>query len=234
MYFIKLYHEVLDDPKMGKLPDWLYRRCIEFFLLAGRQDQDGLLPPVEDMLWTLHLPDEMKLRQALQMLAEVGVTYCDDQGQWWIKNFAKRQAASTSTERVRQYRKRERNVDETKRFIDRDIELDIDIDRESEDASVPDGFEKLRELAERLTGLMMTATDSRTIKVWEQSGVVEGDIAGALQWRKENDKPPVRSISQLAGGVETERAKRIQGESARKLTAGISNQELQAAGYDTR
>ena len=35
-YWIKLYHEVLDDPKMARLPDRLYRRCIEVFLLAGK------------------------------------------------------------------------------------------------------------------------------------------------------------------------------------------------------
>ena len=235
-YWIKLYHEVLDDPKMGKLPDWLYRRCIELFLLAGRYDHDGMLPPVEDMLWTLHLPDEMKLSQALQMLAEVGVTHCDDKGQWWVKNFAKRQAASTSTERVRQYRKRSRNEDcndiETKRSTDRHRDIDIDIDSDS--ASAPDDFSRIQALAERLTGLMLTPNDVKIVQEWSRAGVVEGDIAGALQWRKENNKPPVRSISQLAGGVETERARRIQSQSGSKQKTGVSEAEVIAAGYDLR
>jgi hypothetical protein len=29
--WIKLYLEILDDPKMGKLPDWCWRRAIELF-----------------------------------------------------------------------------------------------------------------------------------------------------------------------------------------------------------
>ena len=31
-YWIKLYHEVLDDPKMALLPDRLWRRTIELFI----------------------------------------------------------------------------------------------------------------------------------------------------------------------------------------------------------
>ena len=42
-YWIKLYYEILDDPKLGKLTDWLFRRAIELFLLAGENDNDGLL-----------------------------------------------------------------------------------------------------------------------------------------------------------------------------------------------
>lgn len=50
-YWIKLYHEILHDPKMGRLPDNLWRRCIELFLLAGElgaevdEDDKGHLPP---------------------------------------------------------------------------------------------------------------------------------------------------------------------------------------------
>ena len=37
-FWIKLYHEILDDPKMGRMPDRLWRRTIELFLLAGELD----------------------------------------------------------------------------------------------------------------------------------------------------------------------------------------------------
>lgn len=43
-YWIKLYHEILDDHKMGRLPDRLWRRVIELILLAGEQDDEGLHP----------------------------------------------------------------------------------------------------------------------------------------------------------------------------------------------
>lgn len=242
-YWIKLYHEILDDPKMGKLPDWLWRRCVELFLIAGQYDRDGMLPPVEEMLWILHLNDEMKLSQALQMLAEVGVTFCDDQGCWWVKNFSKRQSANDSSERGRKYRERQRHIqpndfeqktNETFVDRDRDRDRDTDRDRDSENARAPNHFEKLRCAAERLTGLMMTSADIKTLSEWDHIGVVEEDIAGALLWRKENNKPPVKTISQLAGGIETERTKRIQGEVLRKPKQGVSLDELKALGYTIR
>lgn len=106
-YWIKLYHEVLDDPKMGKLPDWLWRRAIELFLLAGKNGNDGALPSVEEMGWILRL-DETKLRESLQRLAEVGVVHEAEPDQWIVTNFAKRQDADTTSERVSRYRKEQR------------------------------------------------------------------------------------------------------------------------------
>ena len=40
-YWIKLYHEILEDPKMGRLSDRQFRRVIELFLLAGDCEMDG-------------------------------------------------------------------------------------------------------------------------------------------------------------------------------------------------
>jgi len=54
-FWIKLYVEILDDAKMGRLSNHLWRRAVEFFLLAGREGNDGALPPVEEMAWTLRL-----------------------------------------------------------------------------------------------------------------------------------------------------------------------------------
>ena len=52
--WIKLYTEILSDPKMGRMSDKLFRRTIELFLLAGKEDGDGLLPAVDDIAWSLH------------------------------------------------------------------------------------------------------------------------------------------------------------------------------------
>ena len=70
--WVKLYIEILDDPKMGLLPDWLWRRAIELFLLAGENGNDGLLQPVTDLAWRLRVSTE-KLTESLQALSEVGV-----------------------------------------------------------------------------------------------------------------------------------------------------------------
>jgi hypothetical protein len=102
-FWVKLYIEILDDPKMGQLPDWLWRRAIELFLLAGESGNDGLLQPVTDLAWRLRV-SAVKLTESLQALSEVGVVHETPQG-WMVTNFKKRQY-SESVERMRRYRKR--------------------------------------------------------------------------------------------------------------------------------
>lgn len=78
------------------------------------------------------------------------------------------------------------------------------------ESSRDDSLFAMQELAETITGLPATVGDIDTLRTWEREGVIESDIRGALQWRKENLKKPAKTIAQLAGGVATERSKRIQ------------------------
>lgn len=113
-YWIKLYHEILDDPKMGRLPDRLWRRIIECFLMAGEFDQDGALPAVGDMAWRLRM-DEGELVSDLKDIAKVGGGKCGEVGiihndgtRWIVTRFAERQAPVSDAERMRRYRDRQR------------------------------------------------------------------------------------------------------------------------------
>lgn len=146
-FFIKLYHEVLHDPKMGRLTDDLWRRTIEIFLLAGEHaaarhlstsQNDGLLPPVDDMSWTLRLSVE-KLESDLAALEKYNITSKTIGGQWLVVNFAKRQAAIEGAERVAAHRDRSKKEqyyesetpllnDSNESVTSRYTELDIDID----------------------------------------------------------------------------------------------------------
>ena len=56
-YWIKLYHEILDDPKMATLPDRLWRKVIEIFLIAGKlsPDKSGQLPETNQIAWLLRM-----------------------------------------------------------------------------------------------------------------------------------------------------------------------------------
>jgi DnaD/phage-associated family protein len=101
--WIKLYTEILGDPKMGRLPDYLWRRAVELFLLAGQTGTTGQLPPVEEMAWVLRL-EPSKLGQNLQSLAEIGVVHEAEPGKWVVTHFAKRQAAMSDTERKQKQR----------------------------------------------------------------------------------------------------------------------------------
>jgi hypothetical protein len=102
-FWIKLYIEILDDPKMGRLGDELWRRAVELFLLAGKEGNDGALPPIDEMAWTLRLSED-KVLEDLHGLAEVGIVHELEPGVWVVTKFAQRQAAVPVEERVRRYR----------------------------------------------------------------------------------------------------------------------------------
>lgn len=106
--WIKLYLEILDDPKMGRLPNHLWRRAIELFLLAGKNGNDGLLQPVEEMAWVLRSSED-EVRKTLMSLAEVGVVHESPEG-WVVSHFKDRQY-SESYERVKRYRNAKSNAD---------------------------------------------------------------------------------------------------------------------------
>lgn len=107
-YWIKLYLEILDDPKMATLPDRLWRRTIEIFLLAGKlsRDKSGQLPDTNQLAWLLRMPTD-DLYLDLQQLSNSGLIKKVNDG-WKVVNFEKRQEAVTSTERSRHFRKKEK------------------------------------------------------------------------------------------------------------------------------
>jgi len=113
-YWIKLYHEILEDPKMGTLPDHLWRRAIELFLLAGEYDNDGLLPSTEQIAWKLRR-DVVTIRDELDQLCVTGIVTKNQDGTWLITNFAKRQGPVPDAERKKQERKRKKAQTEPKK-----------------------------------------------------------------------------------------------------------------------
>lgn len=107
-YWIKLYHEILDDPKMGKLQDHLWRRAIELFLIAGESEDAGRLPKLADLAWRLRVSED-DVTQDLEALAIYDVEIVNQQEDgWYVTKFADRQAAVPSEERGRRFRDRER------------------------------------------------------------------------------------------------------------------------------
>jgi hypothetical protein len=132
-YWIKLYHEMIDDPKVARLNDSAYRLFIECLLLAGELDEGGLLPPVEDMAWRLRksetaLPDSMT---HLALAGMVKLVQHKDDERWFVTKFAERQAPSTSAQRVRAFRARKRKEpkekeENKKQITDTDTDTYID------------------------------------------------------------------------------------------------------------
>ena len=117
-YWMKLWFDILRDPKMGMLPDRLWRRVIELFLLAGQNGEDGLLPDVPTIAWQLNKPVSAIVTD-LQKIAEVGIVQEIQEGEWIVTNFKKRNEPVDSTKRMKDFRQRERyeksNADVTTR-----------------------------------------------------------------------------------------------------------------------
>lgn len=142
-YWIKLYYEVLDDPKMGRLPDHVYRRAIEMFLMAGNEGNGGYLPSVQDMAWRLHTTDE-DITACLETLATVNIVTETPDG-WLVTHFSDRQDAASNAERQAEYRKRKQkatyygdephNEGVTKRNTDIDKDIDKDKDKKKNHTS---------------------------------------------------------------------------------------------------
>ena len=110
-HWIKLYVEMLDDPKVGLLPDAIKWRWVSVLLLAGELNEDGFLPDVNDMAWRLHTNVET-LQGEMRTMAGRGLVelsqYTDGSERWFIPAFVARQAAASSTERSQMHRHRQR------------------------------------------------------------------------------------------------------------------------------
>jgi len=141
-YWIKLYHEILDDPKMGRLSDRLWRRTVEMFLFAGKHEGDGCLPPIEDMAWSLRVTPE-QLQSELDELERIGIIRQDDGAGPFVVHFEQRQAPVPDADRKRNERQRRRHEQyagasqdttqerhEPVTSRDTDLELDIENNRE--------------------------------------------------------------------------------------------------------
>ena len=134
-YWLKLYHDILDDPKMGTMPDRLWRRTIECFLAAGEGQNGGELPKLEDFAFRLRIHPE-ELETDLVEIQKTGILSSKN-GTWYVTNFKTRQAKVSSTERTQRWRERRRKAgryrdeDATKRPIEKK-RIDIDIDTEKD------------------------------------------------------------------------------------------------------
>jgi DNA-binding transcriptional regulator YhcF (GntR family) len=110
--WIKLYTEILSDPKMGRMTDRQYRTCINLFLIGGQVDNDGELASTDDIAWKLRM-DAAAVSDDLAELAKLGIVE-DRDGIWYVTKWQKRQAKPPSAEneevakRVREHRERKR------------------------------------------------------------------------------------------------------------------------------
>lgn len=111
-YWIKLWTEILDDPKMGQLPDHLWRRVVEMFLFAGKLDATGLLPPVQDMAWTLHTTPDALAADLEELASLPRPILAKNEDGWIVCQFDDRQSPVSNAERQQRHRDKSRRSNE--------------------------------------------------------------------------------------------------------------------------
>ena len=139
-YWLKLYTEILDDPKYFRLSDNAKLGMIELMIVAKRVDLDGEIPSIEDVAfytrrsidWWIPVFEELS---KIQYLVTNG-------GETIIRKFAERQAAVSDSERQKQYRAvthKKQNCNEyvTKSNGDTDTDTDTEKNRLELEAEEP-------------------------------------------------------------------------------------------------
>jgi hypothetical protein len=110
-YFLKLHYDILDDWKVGTLPDslkWLFIQCL---CVAGECQEGGLLPEINQFSYRIRrepgaLNSDMA-RLSANELAEL-VRLEDGSERWFITNYEKRQEKIPQAQKQRDYRTRQR------------------------------------------------------------------------------------------------------------------------------
>ena len=118
MSWLRLYTEVLDDPKVQRLPPHLFKTWINLLCLARRGG--GRLPKAtHDMAFALRMP-EPEMAAQFDTLVDAGLFAVNDDGGPEPHNWGQRQYKSDhdGAERVARYRGRQRNVTDA---LDRNV-----------------------------------------------------------------------------------------------------------------
>lgn len=122
MPWVKLYTEMLDDPKIGRLPDAIKWRFVSLILLAGECDQDGALQAsdkpmsIDDIAWRLRMPSE-QCEAEIESLLMCGVLELDADV-YYLPKFSDRQGRPQSEKRA-QWRERQARYRESKETQDK-------------------------------------------------------------------------------------------------------------------
>lgn len=220
MPWVKLYTEMLDDPKIGRLPDAIKWRFVSLVLLAGECDNDGALqhgdgrPMTEaDIAWRLRI-DELRCTEELEALLQCGVVELDADV-YYLPKFSDRQGRPQSEKRA-QWRERQaryRDTHETKESVTRDSRVNnaSRVEKSREEKSRVDSADKPRKpvkpKTERATDELFDAIAKVTCTDPATAGASIGKIKAALvkanppytasevlkfgaDWPSWKDKPP--------------------------------------------
>jgi hypothetical protein len=213
-YWLKLYIEILDDPKMATLPDRLWRRIVELFLMAKRENKDGHLPDTRQIAWALRMPAD-ELDHDLKSIVSTGII-TQEAGGWFIPKFAARQAAVPARDRMAEMRlrnqKRQYDGDVTPQLRSVTQSTEQITEQKQSRAEAPADPADLIQETLISNGVVPNGEDDfKAISELAKSGVIPQDIVAGIEWKsKNNGSKIIRYVSQVVGPAKTAMAKRLQ------------------------
>lgn len=215
-YWLKLYTEILDDPKYYRISDNAKIGMYELMLVAKKVGNDGDLPTLDDICFYTRR-DEAWWIQVIDELKRINFVTIDEDGGDIIRKFGERQAAIPSDERQKKFReslhKKEftcdvpvtevsRNVTESK--SKRKIKS-TEVEKEIEGAPSP-----TQQIIESVIGISpANQSDLKALDEIEMLHPTLPDIQAAYSWLSEQGKH-VKYYSSLVGPIRTAMAKRVQ------------------------
>lgn len=245
--WFRMYTDVLDDPKVQKLPPVLFKTWVNLLCLASRND--GHLPPPEDIAFALRM-DESDCAGQVQELVQRGLL---DAGEglaphnWEARQF-KSDKDTTAAERKRAQRSREREAApplepsvtrDPPSNVTRDVtdvsqppeQSRTEADTETEQSKPEDRAAACVDIGKRVTDIMGVTNDPRwlgnwsTVSVWLAQGFdpeldILPTVAATVERLKRTEKPMPGSLKYFSRAIEeNHKARKTTGESpAQKAT----------------
>lgn len=105
--WFRMYADVIDDPKVQKLPPDVFKAWVNLLCLASRND--GMLPDIEDMAFALRMSQDVTRDMVVTLTRHGLLDDCDGLTPHnWAERQFKSDTAEDARERKRKQRKREK------------------------------------------------------------------------------------------------------------------------------
>jgi hypothetical protein len=105
--WFRMYSDVLDDPKVQKLPPELFKAWVNLLCLASRND--GVLPAIEDIAFALRMSQDVTVTVTAELVTRGLLDECDGLAPHnWAERQFKSDTPEDAKERKRKQRQREK------------------------------------------------------------------------------------------------------------------------------
>ena len=212
-YWLKLYTDILDDPKYFKLSDNAKLGMYEVFLVAKKIETDettGDLPTIEDIAFHTRRTVEWWNDVMVELVKIIVVEIVEDKQK--VRKFVERQAKIPAAERVKQYRKR--NNDKT--FVNsNDIvtirngeksreEVEVEKNKIRVDVEVDGGDNNPTNLIttfEQHSNLNAGSNADELASDLSSKGVIEADIIDGIHFLENNPNYKLLNFKSICGSA---------------------------------